>query len=204
MKAKKKTEAPTNGKQENTRELIRSAARELEQRLWEQAAKIGWQKSNANVSRLLDIFPGAHWLEGGAEGASETEFQIALCFSIARDIQVFDLTDQDALSDLCYANNFFGDLYHRINDDSPSKNYFSRLGMEGATARHKAMNDLKVWTLKKYSEGKWASQSVAADDLKDEVIAHGRTIGANLASSNAQRTITKWIRESVKPSGRHV
>ena len=74
---------------------------------------------------------------------------------------------------------------------------FAELGAKGAAKRHAPYVKLRAWTVEKYRAGEWPSANKAAHELKDSVIAHGRTIGANLTAENAQRTIAEWIRKSV-------
>ena len=74
--------------------------------------------------------------------------------------------------------------------------FLSRNGQRGAEKRHEPMIRLREWTIEKYLEGTWSSASKAANDLKDSVLNHGRTINANLTPSNAQRTIETWIRRN--------
>lgn len=74
---------------------------------------------------------------------------------------------------------------------------FSELGKAGAKKRHQKMSDLKVWTVDKWKRGNWSSANAAAFEISDEVISYGRSIGAHLTPSNAQRTIAEWIRKSV-------
>jgi len=85
-----------------------------------------------------------------------------------------------------------------------TNNYFAELGKRGGTERQKPMAALKAWTLEKYKAGRWDSNIQAATTLKAEVIAHGRTINANLTETNAQRTIAKWISEHLNGSGKHL
>lgn len=74
----------------------------------------------------------------------------------------------------------------------------SKLGKSGARNRHAPMRALKAWALSEYRRGTWKSASKAAHALKDAVITHGRTIGADLSESNAQRTIAEWINKDKK------
>lgn len=74
---------------------------------------------------------------------------------------------------------------------------FSALGKKGANKRHGPMQSLREWAVEKYRAGKWQSANQAAYELKESVIAHGRTIGATLTNENAQRTIADWFRKSV-------
>lgn len=76
------------------------------------------------------------------------------------------------------------------------KQLFSDMGKLGSAKRHKPMAILEKWAIDKYREspsGKWSSANEAAHDLMVEVMAYGRTIGAHLKKSNAQRTIAGWI-----------
>ena len=73
---------------------------------------------------------------------------------------------------------------------------FAALGGKGASIRHAPMRKLNEWTLSQYRSGKWESANKAAHELKEMVIAHGRTIGAALTEENAQRTIAEWIRKA--------
>ena len=70
---------------------------------------------------------------------------------------------------------------------------FSKSGKNGAEKRHARMKKLREWTIEQYKAGRWSTISSAAFDLKDSVIAHGRTLGAILTPTNAQRTIQLWI-----------
>lgn len=87
----------------------------------------------------------------------------------------------------------------KLNDEE-SKNIsafnFSEIGKNGAKKRHASMNKLRDWAVVKYRAGTWPSANQAAHELKDSVIQHGRTIGANLEPQNAQRTIANWFRRS--------
>ena len=79
----------------------------------------------------------------------------------------------------------------------PSREWFSAMGAKGASIRHLPMATLKGWAVARYRSGSWKSANAAAHSLVDEVLAHGRTIGAHLAPENAQRTIAEWFRKSV-------
>lgn len=86
-----------------------------------------------------------------------------------------------------------------------SKEYdFSAIGAAGAAKRHAPTNTLKAWALDLYRAGKWLSANQAAYELKDRIIEHGRTIGVNFQSKNAQRTIAEWFRKSVWRLDGHV
>lgn len=70
---------------------------------------------------------------------------------------------------------------------------FSELG-KGGVARHEPNMRLKEFLYSIYEEGKYVSANKAAHELKDQVLEHGRKIGAVLTIENAQRTIAEWIR----------
>lgn len=74
---------------------------------------------------------------------------------------------------------------------------FSVLGKAGAAKRHAPMAKLRAWAIDRYKAGNWASANQAANELQNSVLEHGRSIGANLTKSNAQRTIAEWFRKSV-------
>lgn len=75
---------------------------------------------------------------------------------------------------------------------------FSEMGKIGAQKRHAPMANLRDWALQRYKAGnhQWKSANEAAHALRDEVVAHGRTINAHLSEQNAQRTIAEWFRKS--------
>jgi hypothetical protein len=75
---------------------------------------------------------------------------------------------------------------------------FSANGKRGAEKRHAPMRNLRTWTIEQFRAGSWPSANQASHDLKDKVIAYGRTINAELGAQNAQRTIAEWINASLK------
>lgn len=79
-----------------------------------------------------------------------------------------------------------------------TQSYFSENGKTGAEKRWAPMRELEKWTVDLYKIGSWPSANKAAHDLREKVIAHGRTIGAVLSDENAQRTIAAWINEHLK------
>lgn len=86
--------------------------------------------------------------------------------------------------------------YLEISNGKPlSAPDFSKMGKAGAIKRHAPMVALQVWAVEKYHAKKWPSANKAAYDLKAQVIAYGRTIGAHLKEENAQRTIADWFRK---------
>lgn len=80
--------------------------------------------------------------------------------------------------------------------EKAKKLFLSESGKAGSDKRHAPMRILKDWTLNQYQSGSWPSANKASHDLKEKVLAHGRTIGAHLSIENAQRTIAEWIRKS--------
>ncbi|WP_150130986.1 hypothetical protein [Janthinobacterium sp. LM6] len=152
-----------------------------------------------------------------AISASEIEFSqmpptgiVLRALAVNRALQAalfIDKSIETALDLLCDASHA---LYMAGAGDSKAdsynhhKNNLRVNGHNGGKNRHADMAALKKWTIDKYvselSEKKWKSANAAAYALKDEVIAHGKTIGANavLAPSNAQRTIATWISEYKK------
>lgn len=82
--------------------------------------------------------------------------------------------------------------------DPPARQWFSVMGAKGATAKNLPMAQLKAWAIRQYENGTWTSANAAGYDLSESVIDHGRTIGAILSKSNAQRTIADWIRAAKK------
>ncbi len=98
-------------------------------------------------------------------------------------------------------NRLVGFLQVNFDDvdinDATVREYLSENGRIGAEKRHGPMTELRLWTLAEYKKGKWLSANKAAHALKDQVMRHGRTIGAVLTEENGQRTIAEWIRKSV-------
>lgn len=119
-------------------------------------------------------------------------FQAAACHSNGSFIEAMDYLFEiaDAIN-LSHGNGMW-----EAADDLRSKE-LSQAGKEGAVKRHAPMGELKAWTIDRYREGLWASPNAAAFELVSRVVAHGKTIGAHLSPSNAQRTIYDWLRKSV-------
>lgn len=74
---------------------------------------------------------------------------------------------------------------------------FAALGKEGAAKRHAKMKRLEEFALSLYKPSEWNSANAAAFELAQKIRDHGRTIGADLTPSNAQRTIAQWFRKAV-------
>lgn len=71
-------------------------------------------------------------------------------------------------------------------------------GREGAKERHARTKQLREWAVQRYKAKIWPSANKAAHELKAEILAHGRTIGATLSEENAQRTLAEWFRKAGK------
>lgn len=76
----------------------------------------------------------------------------------------------------------------------------SERGQRGAEKRHAPNRSLKAWVIDLYQqeEGKRVKKRSAnevANELKERVLQHGKTINANLSEANAQRTIAEWINQ---------
>ena len=87
--------------------------------------------------------------------------------------------------------------YKADEEKSNLKKIHSERGTKGAIKRHEPMRLLKQWAILEFKKGDWekkkGSANKAACDLKDRVMAHGKTIEANLSPQNAQGTIASWI-----------
>lgn len=101
---------------------------------------------------------------------------------LADAVSVRQLAVQGSL----HLDNFYGRKAEKVNN-----------GKAGAKKRHARMTELKEWALKEHKAGTWKSANHAASELMPKVLKHSDEIGANLAPSNAQRTIAEWIRKSV-------
>lgn len=115
-----------------------------------------------------------------------------------------DPNEAEALSAFCVGNWMVGLLANMDNEDMAQRvclpcalhEFASRNGKAGAAKKLGPIRELEKWAKQKYSEKKWPSANKAAYEMKDEVLAHGRSIGAFLTEQNAQRTIAAWLRKS--------
>lgn len=114
-----------------------------------------------------------------------------------------DPSDREALGALCRGNWMVGLLANMDNEDIGQRvclpcalhEQASRNGKAGAAKKLGPIRELEKWARQKYSEKKWPSANKAAYEMKDEILAHGRSIGAVLTEQNAQRTIAAWLRK---------
>lgn len=114
-----------------------------------------------------------------------------------------DPSDAEALSALCLGNWMVGLLANMDSEDIVQRvclpcalhELASRNGKAGAAKKLGPIRELERWAKQKYSEKKWPSANKAAYEMKDEVLVHGRSIGAVLTEQNAQRTIAAWLRK---------
>lgn len=203
--------------------LFKNEARKLELSVWGQAERMGIERTQENADRLARITTGSLYSNGSDtinglirnqtedsrellkkaikeyEAATSNEHGLAMIFFALAMLQREDLYDaaDSCLGLLCEAYYVSGILEQSINDSAITKSLdemFSRLGAKGADKRHAPMRALRDWALSQYQAGSWPSANKAAHDLKNQVMAHGRTIGAILTEENAQRTIAEWIR----------
>lgn len=205
--------------------LFKNEARKLELSVWGQAERMGIERTQENVDWLARITTGALYSNGSDtinelirnqtensrelikkaikeyEAATLNERGLAMISFALAMLKREDLNDPagSCLGLLCEAYYASGILEQSINGSAITKSLdkmFSRLGTKGADTRHAPMRELRDWALSKYQAGSWPSANKAAHDLKNQVMAHGRTIGAILTEQNAQRTIAEWIRNT--------
>jgi hypothetical protein len=102
----------------------------------------------------------------------------------------------NAYQALCYAERLSQAVELSAEEQASLEKFdFSALGREGAAARHAPMNALHEYALSLYNPREWKSANQAAHALRDQIMAHGKTINANLQAPNAQRTIAEWFRK---------
>ena len=161
------------------------------------------------IESLLRISNGATDAEGKIneswEAASWPDRIFAMAFRCSNENLYNEASNNDLIDALCLGNWAIG-FVDGMPGEKPDphvcvpcliKQHSSAIGKSGAKKRHAPMTELRGWAIEQYRAGSWTSANKAAHDLKDSVIAHGRTIGANLTKENAQRTIAEWIRKSV-------
>ena len=162
------------------------------------------------IERLLEISNGT--TDGDVnqnmawERASWIERIFAFAFRCVNDIK--DADDDELITALCFGNWSIG-FIDGLPGEKPAaevcvscliKQHSSAIGKIGGIKRHAANVKLREWTIEQYRAGTWKSANKAAYDLKEKVMAHGRTIGAHLTEENAQDTIAKWINAWLKES----
>jgi hypothetical protein len=111
--------------------------------------------------------------------------------------------EAEVIDALCTGNRVIGFLnsmpkqvtYSGLCIDCVVKAHTSRIGKAGAEKKLAPLKELQRWAVEKYQSKSWPSANKAAFDLKDEIIAYGRTINVTLAEQNAQRTIATWFRK---------
>lgn len=116
----------------------------------------------------------------------------------------------EAMDIVCYAERTFSEeklnewrdeQKRKIDAERAAENLklvdFSALGKAGAIKRYAPILELKIWAIDLYRSGNWKSANQAAHQLKQQILAHGKTISANLSEQNAQKTIAAWFSKSV-------
>lgn len=99
---------------------------------------------------------------------------------------------------LAYANKILrGEELSQEEKEKAQQQNFSALGKKGANKRHAPTRVLRQYAIELYKSGSWPSANQAAHSLKNEIVIHGKKIGAHLSPENAQRTISEWFRKSV-------
>jgi len=102
----------------------------------------------------------------------------------------------NAYQALCYAERLNQAVELSTEEQASVEKFdFSALGREGAAARHAPKNALRQYALSLYNPRDWKSANQAAYALRDQIMAHGKTINAELQAQNAQRTIAEWFRK---------
>jgi len=102
----------------------------------------------------------------------------------------------NAYQALCYANRLTQKIDLTPDEkERIAKFDFSALGAAGAAKRHSPIRALREYAVSLYDPNEWKSANQAAHELMDKIMAHGRSINARLAPSNAQRTIAEWFRK---------
>ena len=102
----------------------------------------------------------------------------------------------NAYQALCYSNRLTQKMELTADEkESIAKFDFSALGAAGAAKRHSPIKALREYAVSLYEPADWKSANQAAHDLMPKIMAHGRSINARLAPSNAQRTIAEWFRK---------
>jgi len=95
------------------------------------------------------------------------------------------------------------DEYFLLKSGAPAGDWFASIGRIGAEVRHAPMRELRRWAIGRYRQRTYPSALAASHELRDEVLDHGRKIGASLTKYNAQRTIYGWLLDADKklPAG---
>ncbi|WP_186183008.1 hypothetical protein [Burkholderia gladioli] len=69
---------------------------------------------------------------------------------------------------------------------------------KGGEARNAKYRLLQKWSIDRYRERKWKSAHQASHELKDDVLAHAKSIGVSLSQHRAQQTIYSWFLDADK------
>lgn len=187
----------THGKQ------IQAQLDDLIEKLEEQAKRLDYDLEDNEVTDLLlaNIYDQKRKLQSTASEAEWAEHFLSLAYAQTL-IVMHDVHSDGAVSALCLGNWAVGILTSMSNRPEHGlcvtcavKHHASKNGKAGAAKKFAPFRELEAWTRKKYLEGSWPSANKAAHALKEEVIAHGRAIGAVLSNENAQRTIAEWLRK---------
>ncbi len=162
----------------------------------------------AVAERLLNISNGASDVDGDTNEEWEAATWPERIFAVAFRCSTAHLSDEnevDLLAALCLGNWAIG-FVDGLPGDHPGPNvcvsclikqHTSAIGKAGAVKRHSANAALREWAIGQYQAATWKSANQAAHALKEDIIEHGRKIGAHLSEENAQRTIAEWFRKSV-------
>lgn len=183
---------------------IQAELDELVQKLSFQAERLGYDLEDDDVTTSLIknvADEGRHVELREATEAQWAEHFLSLAY-VQTLIVSHDLHSDENVSALCLGNWAVGILSglsdkpeQRICSSCAIKRHASLNGKAGAAKKFAPFRELEKWTREKYQSGTWPSANKAAHALKEEVIAHGRAIGAVLSNENAQRTIAEWLRK---------
>ena len=206
------------------KDCINAEVEKLEDRLWSIAERKGIKRTHEAVDRfqllvagiinlevastieVIEKFPGYDFSRGINEIKSADSDEIGLAAAFMAKSQIIKIAEgeegfEGALRLLCEVYHASGMIEISVASGTQTvdlSKMFSRLGSLGGFARSKSTVELMKWAVDKYHARKWKSANEAAHTLQAEVLAHGRTIGAALKPSNAQRTIAEWFRKADK------
>ena len=116
--------------------------------------------------------------------------------SIDMDWRGWGGSDERSLADYTFQVGYAVrccEQYFFLKCGGPAGEWFASIGRVGADVRHAPMRELRRWTVERYTQGRYPSALAASHELRDEVLDHGRKIGASLTRYNAQRTIYGWL-----------
>lgn len=139
--------------------------------------------------------------EGFAEFPKEEDllFAIAICWFV--DAALISTGDSkkshDILFEVSEAMSHADGIMIWNGAEEFQRELLRNAGKAGAELRHENMKKLRDWAVGKYKEREWKSANSAAYTLLPEILEKSKTLGANIAPSNAQRTAAEWFRKSV-------